>query len=77
MIRHYFALLLILCSSFAAILFFRYDRFLLNLSIYSLGGLYVLWGVLHHKSANHLRPKVVLEYFLVALLGVIIIKTLI
>lgn len=74
---HYLALAAILVCGVAAILIFRFEKLLLNIAIYSLGTLYVLWGILHHHSTNQLRAKVVLEYFLVAILGVIIIKTLV
>ena len=74
---HYVALIAILVCGVVAISLFRFDHTLLNIAIYSLGGLYVIWGILHHHSTNQLRTKVVLEYILVAILGVIIIKTLI
>ena len=37
---------------------------------------YIAWGVLHHVRRGNLAFKVVLEYALVALLGVAIISTL-
>ncbi len=75
--QHYLALSLILTFGALGIVFFRFDKLLLNISIYSFGALYVAWGIFHHRSQHHIRPKVVLEYILVALLGTIIIKTLI
>lgn len=38
--------------------------------------IYVIWGVLHHLKAKSFHSRVVLEYFLVALLGVAIVSTL-
>ncbi len=38
--------------------------------------LYVVWGVFHHYRSQNLHLKIVLEYCLVALLGVVIISTL-
>ena len=75
--QHYLALSLILTFGALGIVFFRFDRLLLDIAIYSFGALYVLWGIFHHHSLHHIRPKVVLEYILIALLGIIIIKTLI
>lgn len=37
---------------------------------------YIIWGVVHHLKARTFHLKVVLEYFLVALLGVAIVSTL-
>ena len=74
---HYFALGLIIVLGLVAILTFRFDPLLKNLAVYSMAGLYVLWGVIHHRATDHLRAKVVLEYILVAVLGVLIINTLI
>ena len=75
--QHYLALSLILTFGALGITFFRFDQILLNLAIYSFGAFYVIWGIFHHRYLHHLRPKVVLEYILVAILGVVIIKTLI
>lgn len=38
--------------------------------------LYVAWGLLHQFRRGNFHPRIVLEYFLVALLGVIIVATL-
>ena len=38
--------------------------------------LYIAWGIWHHARSDHLSPRVVLEYFLVATLGIAIVSTL-
>lgn len=38
--------------------------------------LYIFWGIWHHAKSHHLNGRIVLEYFLVATLGVIIVSTL-
>ncbi|MFZ2199427.1 MAG: hypothetical protein WAV40_01410 [Microgenomates group bacterium] len=38
--------------------------------------LYLIWGVFHQARSHNLHAKIVLEYFLVALLGVAIVSTL-
>lgn len=38
--------------------------------------LYFVWGIMHHLGAKDFHPRIVLEYLLVALLGVAIIATL-
>ena len=37
---------------------------------------YIIWGIWHHLRSNYLTSKIVLEYFLVATLGVIIVSTI-
>lgn len=37
---------------------------------------YIVWGVWHHAHSHHLTGKIVLEYFLVAALGIVIVSTL-
>ena len=73
---HYLALAIILGFGIVAILLFRFDPLLKQLAILATASLYVLWGVIHHHQVDHLRLKVVLEYVLVAILGVLIINTL-
>lgn len=38
--------------------------------------LYFFWGVWHHSRSHHLTRRIVLEYFLIATLGVIIVSTI-
>lgn len=39
--------------------------------------LYVLWGMVHHRLADHLTAKIVLEYAFIALIAFLIINALI
>lgn len=48
----------------------------LLLSTITFSSLYVVWGAWHHNRSHHLTIKIVLEYFLVAVLGIIIVSTL-
>jgi hypothetical protein len=38
--------------------------------------LYLIWGVLHHLRSKNFHARIVLEYLLVAILGVAIVSTL-
>jgi len=40
------------------------------------GVVYLVWGVFHQIHARNFHTKIMLEYFLVALMGVAIISTL-
>lgn len=37
---------------------------------------YMIWGIIHHIKAKNLSFRIMLEYFLVAILGVAIVSTL-
>ena len=39
-------------------------------------GCYVIWGLFHHLKAHNFHARIVLEYLLVAILGVAIVSTL-
>lgn len=75
-LSHHYSLILILFLGTISILTFRFNPLLRPISIYSTALLYIVWGILHHQRVGHLRLKVVLEYFLVALLAVVIINTI-
>lgn len=40
------------------------------------GVFYIIWGITHHLRANNFHNRIVLEYFLVAALGLAIVSTL-
>ncbi len=40
------------------------------------GSFYFFWGIIHHLRTQSFHARIVLEYFLVALLGVVLIATL-
>lgn len=37
---------------------------------------YVIWGIIHHLRVKNLNFRIMLEYFLVAILGIAIVSTL-
>ena len=39
-------------------------------------GIYFVWGLVHESRAHNFYLRVVLEYFLIAILGVVIISSL-
>ena len=52
----------------------RQDYLLIATGIFAMS--YFVWGISHHLRTHSFHARIVLEYFLVALLGVIIISTL-
>lgn len=60
----------------AAILYFKTTPLLVLISTLVFALLYIVWGIFHQYRSHNLHSKIVLEYFLVALLGVVIVSTL-
>ena len=72
---HYLALVIILAIGFANLLIFRYHP-LRPLTIILTAAAYFVWGIFHHLTLGTLHRQVVLEYFSLAILGGIIIASL-
>lgn len=74
---HYLSLIGILAAAAWGIAFFSYDR-LLQISIsVGLALAYVSWGVVHHYLHRDLHLSVIIEYALIASLGLVIILSII
>jgi hypothetical protein len=72
----YLFLTLIVSIAIILTLYFNGNRSYQQIIIISLSALYVVWGILHHAKEKTLHPKVVLEYILFALLGSILVISL-
>ena len=71
---HYLVLIIIL--AFNLFMFFNFtgdqtNQFLTAI-IFSL--IYFLWGIIHHWAEGDLHPKIVVEYLLIALVALFILK---
>lgn len=74
---HYFALVGVLVVWFLGILIFSSDRgFQIAVSI-ATACAYVTWGIVHHWLHRDLHLSVVIEYIVVATLGLVIVYSLI
>ncbi len=76
-LSHYLALLSLLAFGLFFFLYFSYNRTIQALCVIGLSLAYFLWGMVHHYLEKNLYWKVVVEYFLVALLGAILLISLI
>lgn len=74
---HYLVLLFILI--FGGVSMFYFQRFpqAQVVSVFLTASFYVLWGVIHHYIKGDLHPRIVLEYLAVALLGFLILWSII
>ena len=71
---HTLSLLLILALGVALFYMYRgYPQSQIIISIL-ISVLYVVWGIIHHYLKGDLHPKIVIEYSLIALLAVVLIR---
>ena len=74
---HYLSLFGILIVSFVGFYIFSYDRIFQQSVAVALAASYVAWGIIHHHLHRDLHFSVVLEYIAVALVGFIVIYSLV
>jgi len=70
---YYFALICVEISGLFAIVYFAYDKYLQMLVVSAMALFYVVWAVLHHQLHHDLQRKIVIEYILIGILGVLIV----
>ncbi len=70
---HYFSLLGIFAAGIAGFVIFSYDKQFQAVLTIAIAIAYVLWGIIHHLLHKDLYFAVVLEYLLYAILGVVIV----
>lgn len=76
-LSHYTALFVILIASFAGLILFSYDKNFQIAVLAALSTAYVAWGITHHYLHKDLHIETVIEYIVVALLGFVIVFSLI
>lgn len=76
-IPHYFSLIAIFFVGVMGFYLFSYDKvFQIGVAV-ALATSYVSWGIIHHAIHKDISLSVVLEYVAVAILGLIMILSLI
>ncbi|KKS94748.1 MAG: hypothetical protein UV71_C0019G0007 [Microgenomates group bacterium GW2011_GWC1_43_13] len=76
-LSHYLTLFGILLAGFAGLILFSYDRNFQVAVAFALSLSYVAWGVSHHYLHKDLHIETFFEYLAVAVLGFIVIFSLI
>jgi len=74
---HYLSLIGILFGAGFGFVYFSYDTALMTAIAIGVAGAYVTWGVIHHYLHRDLHISVIVEYFLIAALGLIITLSII
>jgi positive regulator of sigma E activity len=77
MLPHYLPLLGIFVAAALAFSIFSYDKVFEVAIAVSVAVAYVAWGVVHHMIHKDLYPEVVIEYLVIASLGLVVLFSLI
>ena len=76
-LSHYLSLFGILLAGFAGLILFSYDKnFQMSVAL-ATAGAYVAWGIVHHAIHKDLYLETIIEYVAIAILGSVIIFSLI
>lgn len=76
-LRHYFILLSIMVVGLWGLVWFSTDRGFQLILVWAMAAAYLSWGIVHHWIHGDIHPKVVMEYLLIAVLGVVTVSALI
>lgn len=76
-IFHFILLMILLALGGSTIIALRYHIREQILTTLGIGAFYVIWGIMHHDRENDLHPKIVAEYIAMALLGCVILISVI
>jgi len=74
---HYLSLLGIFIVGFLGFLIFSYDKGFQIAILASIAMSYVAWGIIHHHIHKDLYLAVVIEYIAVAILGFVIVFSIV
>ena len=74
---HYLSLIGVFIAAIIGIMIFGYDRQLQMAVVVATAAAYVAWGAVHHWLHRNLYLSVIVEYLVVAILGVVLIFSLI
>lgn len=71
-VQHYLPLVSIFLAGIAGCIIFSSDKFFQASIIVATASAYVVWGIVHHYLHHDLQFSVVVEYMLIAALGLLI-----
>jgi hypothetical protein len=75
--QHYLPLVFVLIAGILGFSLFTYDRLFQSVLLVAVAASYVVWGVVHHYIHDDLHFSVIVEYAVIAILGVVMGLTLI
>lgn len=77
LLPHYLPLLGIFVAAALAFSLFSYDKIFEVAIAVSVAVAYIAWGIIHHMINKDLYPEVVIEYLVIASLGLVVLFSLI
>ena len=75
-IQHYLPLLGIFVVGVGGFFVFSYDEIFQAALILAVATAYVAWGIIHHHIHEDLHTSVIIEYLAIAILGVVVVLSL-
>lgn len=75
-VQHYLPLVGVLVAGVLGFFLFSYDRAFQVILLVAVAVSYVAWGVIHHKMHDDLHLSVIVEYIVIATLGLVIVFSL-
>jgi hypothetical protein len=72
----YLILCFLMSVSVVLTLLFNGNRHFQIITIVNTSFFYFLWGVLHHRKEKTLEPKIITEYLVMAILGTVLVISL-
>lgn len=72
-LAHYLPLIAVLFFGTVGFLIFSYDKLFQVFITFAMAASYFTWGLIHHYLHEDLHLSVVIEYFAIALIGVVAI----
>lgn len=72
-IWYYVIFVVVELAGLAALLYLATDAFLRLIVIILMTLFYVFWSILHHSMHHSVTKKIVLEYILIGLLGIVVV----
>lgn len=73
-LSHYFFLLSILFAGLVSFIYFSAFPVKQFGVVIITAALYVLWGIAHHYAEGDLYPKIMVEYIVIALLSILLLR---
>ena len=75
-VNHYLPLIGILIAGVVGVVLFSSDRRFQQVVVIAASAGYVTWGIVHHISHEDLTFSIIVEYFAVAMLGLVIVSSI-
>jgi hypothetical protein len=73
---HYVPLIAVILAGVVGFTIFSYDQAFQTMILVAVSVSYVIWGIIHHKIHDDLSLFVVIEYLVIASLGLVVVLSL-